>query len=155
MYSGAMAPMNNLPDPLTDPQFYDGVTAKRGVAFVIDVVIITALAGFVVMSFGITTLGIGFIAAAPLAFATSIAYRVVTLATRSATVGMMVMGIEFRTHRGEKFDLTHAVVHSLAFVFLFSTMIGQVISVMFMMASNMGRGAPDLLLGSAAINRPA
>ena len=145
---------NGLPDPHVDAGFYDGVPAKRLIAFVIDFVIILGLSICVWMIFGIMTLGIGLLLAPAIGFWTSVGYRIVTLAGKSATLGMRVMGIEFRTAAGDRFDFTHAAIHSVLFSFLFPTVIGQIISIITMLATPHGRAVPDLVLGSTAINRP-
>lgn len=147
-------PTGALPDPIHDHGYYENVPVKRLIAFVIDFFIITALALIVVLGFAVVTFGIALMLTLPIAFWTAIAYRVAMLTTKSATLGMMVMGIEFRTANGARFDLFHATIHSLVFSFLFPTIIAPIISAVMMVTTPYGRSIQDMLLGSAAINRP-
>lgn len=145
---------NGLPNPSSDPQFYARVPYRRLVAWIIDSVIIVVLAVIAALIFGIMTLGIGFIIAPIVGATVSFTYRCMFLATKSATPGMMVMGIEFRTLSGARFELKEAAIHTLAFMVVFMTFFGQVASAILMGTTEYGRGLPDLLLGSTAINRP-
>ena len=54
------APMAGLPDPEHDRQFYDGVPARRLVAWFIDLAIVLAVGVPVAVVFGLVTLGFGF-----------------------------------------------------------------------------------------------
>ena len=50
-------------DPLTQPELFEGVLARRVVAFIIDFIIIAVpvvLAAMFISAFGIVTLGLGF-----------------------------------------------------------------------------------------------
>ena len=49
-------------DPVTQPELFDGVLARRVVAFLIDVILITiplVLAAMFIFAFGIVTFGLG------------------------------------------------------------------------------------------------
>lgn len=144
-----------LPDPAERPEFYDGVTRRRALAFVLDGIAILLLFLVSYLIFGIMTLGIGFLFAGPfLLLLTSWGYRALSLMLWSATPGMRLLGIEFRTAQGERFDTGHAVLHSLGYQLLFMTMIGQVASAMMMILTPRGQGIPDLVLGSTALHAP-
>jgi len=145
---------NGLPNPIQDPQFYKGVPFRRLVAWVIDSVIIVFLAVLAAIVFGVMTLGIGFLIAPLVGATVSFTYRCMFIAAKSATPGMLVMGIEFRTLNGSRFELKEAAIHTLAFMVVFLTFFGQVASVIMMGTTEYGRGLPDLLLGSTVINRP-
>lgn len=144
---------HGLPDPQVDAQFYDGVPARRAIAWVIDMIIIVLLALIVTTLLGVLTLGIMFFFAGLIGLAASFAYRVIFLANNSATPGMMLMGIEFRTLNGEKFGLTEALIHTTVFMMLFTSFIGHVASCITMTTTRYGRALPDFLLGSTVINR--
>ncbi len=144
-----------LPHPDFDAQFYETVPLKRLVAFLIDIVIIAILSILTVAVFGVLTLGIGFALFMPITFLVSFAYRWLTIAARSATFGMLFMGIEFRGRDGLHLTSQEAMIHSGIFIALTITVIGWIATVITIMASERHQSLPDLFLGSAAINRPA
>ena len=139
-----------LPDPDRDAQFYSGVPTKRLVAFVIDVVLVWGLAILV----SLLTLGIGFFIMGFLIAVIDLAYRTFTIGSKSATVGMALMGIELRTFGGDRFNMGHALIHTLLFYAMLAFVVVQLISVIMMGGSRYGRGLHDLIVGSAMINRP-
>jgi len=145
---------NGLPDPQQDAEFYSGVPVRRGMAWIIDAVIIIALAVIGTLIAGLLTLGIAFFFASFLFMATSFLYRVGFIAARSATPGMMAMGIEFRTMTGHKFEFKDALIHTVIYTLLVVSFFGQILSMITMVATEYGRGLPDFVLGSTAINRP-
>lgn len=139
-----------LPDPDADPQFYSGVPAKRLFAFFVDVAIVWGISlVVVVLTFGLGILIFGLIVAA-----VDFAYRVLTIAGRSSTLGMRLVGIELRRGDGERFDFGHAVIHTILFYISIAFVIVQLISVVMMGGTRMGRGLHDLPFGSTAINSP-
>ncbi|QIE54000.1 RDD family protein [Pikeienuella piscinae] len=149
-YTAGLAP-GVLPDPVTDRQFYDGVPARRLLAFLIDVVLVWGIALIV----GILTLGIGFFILGFVIAVVDFIYRVATISNRSATPGMRFAGIELRQRDGARFDLFHAIGHTLLFYVAISFIVVQLVSVALMAGSAMGRGLHDLPFGSTMINSPA
>lgn len=143
-----------LPDPELDAEFYETVPLKRLIAFFIDAVIISAVAIVSVLVFGIVTLGIGFAMAFPIALLIAFGYRWITLASNSATFGMRFMGIEIRGASGAPLTSSEAAFHSGIFIALTFTVIGWIATVITIMATARHQGLPDLLLGTAAVNRP-
>ena len=79
-----------LPDPDTQSEFYADVPVKRAIAWVIDGLIIFAM-GFLIALF---TVGLGFFFFPVLLIGIGFIYRTVTLANRSATLGMRLASIE-------------------------------------------------------------
>jgi uncharacterized RDD family membrane protein YckC len=140
-----------LPDPDAAPGFYDGVPLKRFLAWIVDAVVVLALtlvavpltAFVAAFFFPLVWLAIGFV------------YRTVTLATASATPGMRLVGIELRDRWGRRFDTAHAILHTLGYTLSISTLIVQGVSVALMLTGGRRQGLTDLILGTAAINRPA
>ena len=131
-----------LPDPVTKPQFYTGVLAKRAAAWVFDVVLVGILC-VIIMPFTVFTallffpflmLVVGFI------------YRWFTIASKSSTWGMRLMGIELRDHDGLRLDSQSALMHTMAPL--------QLVSVLMMLLSDRKQGLTDHLLGTTAINKP-
>ncbi|WP_340108607.1 RDD family protein [Pikeienuella sp. HZG-20] len=139
-----------LPDPERDAQFYDGVPARRLFAFIIDFVLVWCMA----LAIGVLTLGIGFLMLGFIIFAVDFVYRVTTISNRSATLGMRLVGVELRRRDGGRFNLGDALAHTILFYIACSFIVLQLISVVLMAGSAMGRGLHDIPLGSTMINSP-
>lgn len=146
---------DGLPDPDLDARFYDGVTLKRFWAWVIDFVITLVIGVLGGIAFGISTLGVGFLLFPTIVIIIGFAYRWITLTRNSATWGMALTGIEMRQANGERFDSLSAAIHTGLFSIAVISTIGQLISVVLMIGTSRGQGLHDLVMGSAAINRPA
>src|SRR5881392_3262542 len=86
-------------DPAVDPELFEGVLARRVLAFFIDVPIV--LVALFIFVFGLITLGLGWALywlLSPAAVIWALVYYGVTLGgPASATIGMRVMEIEMRT----------------------------------------------------------
>jgi uncharacterized RDD family membrane protein YckC len=144
-------PASHLPDPEIQSEFYADVPMKRLVAWLADTVVIVLISLLIVpftaftglFFFPLLTLVVGF------------AYRVVTIANRSATWGMRLMAIEFRAGNGERFGLGLAVVHTLGTSLSFAMPLLQVISVVLMLTTARKQGLTDHVLGTVAVNRAA
>ena len=145
MYPDAVS---HLPDPERQSEFYDGVTVKRGIAWVIDLVIILALA--IPLAF-FSIIGIFFIPVFILVV--GFAYRVLTIAGGSATWGMRMMAIELRDAYGRRLDFGQAFLHTLGYTVTISTMLLQLISIGFMFGTPRGQGLSDMVLGTAMLNK--
>lgn len=144
-------PFPHLPDPRTQPEFYADVPMKRLVAWLVDTVLI-ALICLLIVPFTAFT-GLFFFPL--LMLVVGFAYRVVTIANRSATWGMRLMAIEFRTAQGERLGLGLATAHTLGTSLSFAMPLLQVVSVILMLTTARGQGLTDHLLGSVALNRAA
>jgi len=139
-----------LPDPLTKPQFYTGVLAKRAAAWVFDVVLVGILCVIIVpftvftalLFFPFLMLVVGFI------------YRWFTIASKSSTWGMRLMGIELRDHDGLRLDFQSALMHTAGYSFSMAMAPLQLVSVLMMLLSARKQGLTDHLLGTTAINKP-
>jgi uncharacterized RDD family membrane protein YckC len=144
-------------DPAVNPELFEGVLARRVVAFIIDFLIIAApvvLAAMFIFVFGIFTLGLGFalywlLPAASVIWA--IAYFGVTLGGLcSATIGMRIMDLEMRTWYGAPAYFVLGAVHAVAFWFTVSFFTPFVILVAFF--NRRRRLLHDILLGTVVIN---
>ncbi|WP_425429529.1 RDD family protein [Celeribacter neptunius] len=140
-----------LPDPERQPEFYDSVPTKRALAFLVDLIVSVVIAALIVPFTAFT--GIFFFPF--LVAVVSFAYRVITIANGSATWGMRLMGIEFRDRKGQRFDLGMALLHTTLFTVWCSMGLPQVVSVVLMATTARAQGLSDMILGSAAINRPS
>ncbi|WP_073198453.1 RDD family protein [Roseovarius marisflavi] len=141
----------HLPDPGTQPEFYADVPTKRLLAFVVDTIVIIAIS-LVIVPFTAFT-GLFFF---PLLMTVvGFAYRVITISRGSATWGMRLTAIEFRTASGERFDLGMAFAHTFGLTLSFLLPLLQVISIVLMLTSARAQGLSDHVLGTVAINRRA
>ena len=141
--------MTQTPDPDLHPQFYDGIAAKRFLAWVVDVILVlgfcllilpfTAFTGLFFFPF--LTLVVGF------------AYRVATLANGSATWGMRLMAMELRDHRDRRFDLTTAFLHTLGYSLSMTVTIIQVVSAVLICTTARRQSLTDMVLGTVPVNR--
>ena len=138
-----------LPDPHYQAEFYEDVTMKRAMAWLVDTAVIFALTFLAV----VFTVGIGLFFAAFLFMIIGFAYRVVTLTNSGATIGMRLVAIELRTHRGTRPELGTAVLHTLGYSIAFSMIFVQVASIILTLTTPRGQGLHDMVLGTAMVNR--
>jgi uncharacterized RDD family membrane protein YckC len=147
-------------DPTMQPELFDGVLARRVIAFIIDFLIIAVpvvLAAMFIFAFGIITLGLGFALYWLLSPATviwALAYYGVTLGgPASASLGMRVMDLEMRTWYGAPAYFLLGAVHAIVFWLTISALTPFVLLVAFFNAR--GRLLHDILLGTVVVNNPA
>ena len=141
--------MSGLPDPVRAAEFYDDVPAKRLIAWVLDTALIAALTALAIPF----TLGIALFFLPGLWLVLNFLYRWVTLARGSATWGMRVTAIEFRTAEGHRLDGTTAFLHTLGYSVSLGVFPLQLISIGLMLTTPRAQGLTDHILGTAAINR--
>lgn len=140
-----------IPDPDTQPDFYADVPLKRFFAWLVDSVLVLILCVLVLPFTAFT--GLFFL---PLLFlAVGLVYRTATIANGSATWGMRLFALEFRTASGHRFDGTTAFMHSMAFTLSCAVPLVQLASILLMLTGARGQGLTDLALGTVAINRRA
>lgn len=147
-------------DPAREPELFEGVLARRILAFIIDVIVIfvpIALACIFIFVFGIATLGLGWVLfwlVSPGSMIWALLYYGLTLGgPRSATIGMRTMDLEMRTWYGTPPYFLLGAVHALLFwlsVSFFSPLI--LIVALF---NSRGRLLHDYLTGTLLINSPA
>ncbi|MFP7572073.1 RDD family protein [Marivita sp. S2033] len=140
-----------LPDPVAQPEFYDSVVLKRGLAWVIDTVLIVVLLVPVI----VMTAFIGLFFLSFLFFVTGFIYRVATISGGSATWGMRAMAIELRDAHGNRLDTGQAFLHTLGYTVSMSVFPLQLISIAMMFLTERGQGLTDMILGTVMINRRA
>ena len=139
-----------LPDPELLPEFYAFVPAKRLAAWAVDAVLILILTLVVLLLTALLTIWI-----LPLLYAgVNIAYRTVSLARWSATPGMVLMALQLRDARGARLDPMTAFLHTLGYTACTITVLPQIASVALMLITPRKQGLSDLILGTAALNRP-
>ncbi len=144
------AAYTGLPDPEMDSQFYDKVPSRRLVAWVFDGII----------TFGITflisvlSIGLGFFVFPFIWLVVGLIYRWFTIASKSSTWGMRMVGIEFRDKDGQKFSSGLALIHTLIFTIGTGFFFVQILSIVLILTSRYGQSVQDMILGTTAINRP-
>lgn len=139
-----------LPDPDRQAVFYDGIPAKRLFAWVVDVILIFAA----MLVLGLVTLTLAWWLWPLFWVATSFLYRSLSIGIWSGTLGMRLMNIELRNARGERLTGGEAMAHTGAYLISASFFLPQVLSIAMIALGPRHQSLPDVILGSAAINRP-
>jgi uncharacterized RDD family membrane protein YckC len=144
-------------DPIANPELFEGVVARRMLAFLIDFVILAVPVVFAAMFIfvvGIVTFGLGFLFYALLSPAMvlwALAYYGVTLGSpASATIGMRVMEIEMRTWYGAPAYFVLGAVHAIVFWITVSALTPVILVVC--MFNDRRRCLHDILVGTVIIN---
>lgn len=144
------ARLTSLPDPVAEPAFYRSVPTKRALAWCVDAVIIGVMS-LMVLPFTAFT-GVFFFPA--LMLFVGFFYRWFSLSSASATWGMRIMAIEIRGPWGERLDSRAAFWHTAGYTASVVMAPAQLVSILFMGLSERGQGLSDMVLRTAAINRP-
>lgn len=144
-------------DPATSPELFEGVVARRVVAFLIDFLILAVPVVFVAMFIfvvGIVTFGLGFLFYGllwPGMVIWAIVYYGMTLGSpASATVGMRIMEIEMRTWYGSPAYFVLGAVHAVVFWVTVSAITPLVLLVCLF--NERRRCLHDILVGTVVIN---
>lgn len=147
-------------DPVANPELFDGVLARRVVAFIIDVIVIAIpliLGWMFIFVFGLVTFGLGwalFWLMSPGSVIWALVYYGVTLGSpASATIGMRAMEIEMRTWYGAPAYFVLGAVHAIVFWVSVSVLTPFILLVGFFNARR--RLLHDMLVGTVIINSPA
>jgi uncharacterized RDD family membrane protein YckC len=146
-------------DPVTNPELFEGVLARRVLAFVVDVLIIgvpVGLAGIFILIIGLVTFGLGWLLfwlLWPATVVWALIYYGTTLgSSHSATIGMRLMDLEMRTWYGAPayfvLGAAHAVLYWITVSFLtpFILLVGLI--------DERRRLLHDILVGTVVINNP-
>jgi uncharacterized RDD family membrane protein YckC len=144
-------------DPATNPELFEGVVARRVVAFLVDFLILATPVVFVSMFIfvvGIVTFGLGFLFYAllwPAMVIWAIVYYGMTLGgPASATVGMRIMEIEMRTWYGSPAYFVLGAVHAVVFWVTVSAITPLILLVCLF--NGRRRCLHDILVGTVVIN---
>jgi uncharacterized RDD family membrane protein YckC len=144
-------------DPAATPELFEGVLARRVVAFIIDFVIIAipvVAAAMIIFAFGVVTLGLGWALywlLPPASVIWALVYFGLTVGgPRSASIGMRMMDLEMRTWYGAPAYFVLGAVHAIVFWFTVSALTPFVLLVCFF--NQRGRLLHDILLGTVVIN---
>ena len=144
-------------DPATMPELFEGVLARRVVAFFIDFVIVAVpifLAAICILIFGFLTLGLGWILfwlLGPAAVVWALLYYGLTFADpASATIGMRMVDIEMRTWYGAPAYFVLGAVHAVVFYITVSALTPFILVVALL--NRRRRTLHDMLVGTIVIN---
>ncbi len=147
-------------DPDRNPELFDGIPARRLVAFLIDLTILAIpliLVWIFFFAIGIVTLGLGFALFGLMPVISvlwALFYYGSTLGgPQSATLGMRAMDIEMRTWYGAQAYFVLGAVHAVVFWVTVSALTPFVLLVCFFNARK--RLLHDYLVGTVVINNPA
>jgi uncharacterized RDD family membrane protein YckC len=147
-------------DPDRQPEYFEGVLARRIVAFLIDAIFvlgpILVLALFIFV-FGLITLGLGwflFALLSPIFVIWAVVYTGGTLGSpQSATIGMRTMNLEMRTWYGAPMYFLLGAVHVIFFWVLTTALTPLVLIVGLL--NRRRRLLHDFLTGTVVINNEA
>ena len=147
-------------DPATNPELFEGVLARRVVAFFIDLIIITipiVFAAVVIALFGLFTFGLGWFlywVLPPAATIWAIFYYGLTFGSpASATLGMRAMDLEMRIWYGSPVYFLLGAVHAIVFWITVSALTPLILLVGLF--NERHRLLHDMLVGTIVINNPA
>jgi uncharacterized RDD family membrane protein YckC len=150
-----MAMSDNLPDPATNPELYDGVLTRRVLAFIVDMVIVSlalgavSLVGFIL---GFLTFGLGWLATLIVLPLIVIGYYALTLGSPArATIGMQMMDLVLTPTRGQPLDGPVAFVHTL--LFWITAWIAWPISLVVALFTPRRQMVHDLIAGTLMLRR--
>jgi uncharacterized RDD family membrane protein YckC len=142
------------PDPLADPDLYDGVVPRRATAYVLDLALICGLWIALSIAFGVagiltfgalTPLGLVVLALLP------IAYHTFFLGRDGATPGMRVFDLELRSWTGRTPDYSQAFLTTVLFYASVSLTVWLVLLVPLFTDRN--RTLHDILAGTVMLRR--
>jgi len=144
-------------DPATNPELFEGVLARRILAFAVDVFLIivpVVLAALFIFMFGLVTFGLGWVLfwlLSPAAVIWALVYYGTTLGSpASATIGMRVMDIEMRTWYGSPMYFLLGAVHAIVFWITVSALTPLIL--LIGLFNERRRLLHDMLVGTVVIN---
>jgi uncharacterized RDD family membrane protein YckC len=144
-------------DPATNPELFEGVVARRVIAFFIDFLILATpvvLVSMFIFVIGIVTFGLGFLFYGllwPAMVIWAIVYYGMTFGSpASATIGMRIMDIEMRTWYGAPAYFVLGAVHAVLFWISVSAFTPLILLVCLF--NRRRRCLHDFLVGTVIIN---
>lgn len=147
-------------DPAVTPELFEGVLARRVIAFLVDLIVLTLpvlFATLFILIFGVVTLGLGWLLfwlLWPAAVLWAVLYYGFTLGgPRSATLGMRAAGVELRTWYGAPAYFLLGAMHGVAFWIFASLFTPLILLICFF--NSRRRLLHDITLGTIVINSDA
>ncbi len=158
--SGGTAGQAHAFDPAAHPEYFDGVTGRRMMAFIIDVILVTLLFFaliWLIFVLGIVTLGLAWLAfllGGALFAVVALGYSAWTMSSpASATVGMRMFELEIRTWYGAPLTALLGAFHTLLFYFTVSFLTPFVL--LIALFDGRKRCLHDMLMGTVVVNASA
>lgn len=144
-----------LPDPVSNPDLFDGVLTRRVMAFLVDMAIVGVLL-LVVMTVGLVvgflTFGIGWLVTVIALPVIIIGYYAATLGSHArATIGMQMMDLVLTPTRGQPLEGPLAFVHTL--LFWITWWISWPVSLAFALFTPRRQMVHDLVAGTLMLRR--
>jgi uncharacterized RDD family membrane protein YckC len=144
-------------DPIAHPELFEGVSTRRVLAFIVDVLIISIpvlLACIFIFLFGIFTFGLGWLLfwlVSPASAIWAILYYGITMGSpTSGTYGMRAFNLEIRTWYGGPCYFLLGAIHAI--LFWISTSALTPFIVLIGLFNERRRLLHDFLLGTVIIN---
>jgi uncharacterized RDD family membrane protein YckC len=147
-------------DPVANPELFEGVLARRLMAFFIDLAIIAlpvVAAAIFILLFGIVTFGLGwmlFWLLSPASIIWALLYYGLSMGSpASATIGMRAVELEIRTWYGAPAYFVLGAVHAV--VYWISVSVLTPLILLVGLFDSRRRLLHDMLVGTVLINNPA
>src|ERR1700730_15042459 len=147
-------------DPVANPELFEGVLARRLVAFFIDLAIIAlpvVAAAIFILLFGLVTFGLGwmlFWLLSPASIVWALLYYGLSMGSpASATIGMRAVELEIRTWYGAPAYFVLGAVHAV--VYWVSVSVLSPLILLVVLFDGRRRLLHDMLVGTVLINNPA
>ena len=140
------------PDPLDEPDLYDGLLRRRVLGYGLDVMVIAViLAGLWLLLSVLTVLSFGLLLPVQIVVLvlTPLAYHTWFVGHGGATPGMQVMDVEIRDWNGGRPSLFQAFLAAVLFYGTITPTIWLIL--LFALFNDMGRTLHDLLSGTIAV----
>jgi uncharacterized RDD family membrane protein YckC len=152
------APVPGAPwlDHLAYPETYDGVTMRRLLAYLVDLLVIAPAVAVVAVIFwtlGVLTFGLLTPLLGVMLIAVPFCYHTLLIGgTRSATLGMRLFGLQVRRLDGGRPD--HVLAALLTAAFYISVAFTGWLIMLVVLFNVRGRALHDFLCGTVVINTP-
>ena len=147
-------------DPVAHPEYFEGVLARRVVALVIDVIVITLpvlFAALFILVFGVVTLGLGWflfwLLPAGATIWAILYYGLCFGSSASATLGMRAVDLEMRTWYGAPAYFLLGAVHAILYWISVSTLTPFIL--LIALFNRRRRLLHDIVLGTIVVNNEA
>lgn len=147
--------MRVLPDPVSNPELFDGLLPRRAVAYLIDIAILAVMLvaiSLIGLVLGIFTLGLMWLAIPVAMVLGTFGYYAGTLGSpRRATVGMQTMDIVLTPARGRPLDGWAILIHPI--VFWLTIWISWPFTILFALFTPRQQLLHDLVTGTLMVRR--
>jgi uncharacterized RDD family membrane protein YckC len=147
--------MRVLPDPVSNPELFEGLLVRRAVAYLIDLAVLGVMVfaiAIVGLVLGIFTFGLAWLAIPVLIVLGTFAYYAATLGSPArATIGMQAMDIVLTPARGRPLDGWAILIHPI--VFWVTIWISWPFTILFALFTPRQQLLHDLVTGTLMVRR--